>query len=242
MSPTGTFAVAVMRDSFSVAVLPIPGIFTSPTSFSTIPIPGEVIGRAIVTSSGASALLFTTVAAVPRMTVLSFGAQPSYRTVTLHAPILAVFPTNDGKNAIVLHNMAPTAGSNVQGAFSIVPVSANLPAKIVGVPAPPVSVAIAPTSDTALVSISDGMDTFGVYLGRMPSLEVTPFTLASPPTAVGIAAAANRGYVAQNYSEGRITFVDLASQSSCDGSASCSATRTITGFELAARVVNGSSQ
>jgi hypothetical protein len=242
MSPKGDFAVAVMRDIFSVAMIPIPGIFTSPTSFGTIAIPGEVIGRAVVTSNGASALLFTTVAAVPRMTVLSFGAQPSYRTVTLHAPVLAVFPTSDGSNAIVLHNMAPTPGSTVKGAFSIVPVSSSLPAKIVGVPAPPIAVAIAPTSDSALVSISDGMSTFGVYLARMPSLEVTPFTLASPPNAVGMASAAHRGYVAQDYSEGRITFVDLSGQSGCDGSSSCNLTRTITGFELAARVVNGSSQ
>jgi hypothetical protein len=242
MSPKGDFAIAVMRDRFSVAQIPIPGIFTSPTSFGTIAIPGEVIGRAIVTSNGASALLFTTVAAVPRMTVLSFGAQPSYRTVTLHAPVLAVFPTSDGSNAIVLHNMSPTPGSTVKGAFSIVPVSSSLPAKIVGVPAPPIAVAIAPTSDTALVSISDGASTFGVYLARMPSLEVTPFTLASPPNAVGMASAANRGYIAQDYSEGRITFVDLSGQSGCDGSSSCNLTRTITGFELAARVVNGSSQ
>jgi hypothetical protein len=57
-----------------------------------------------------------------------------------------------------------------------------------------------------------------------------------------MASAAHRGYVAQDYSEGRITFVDLSGQSGCDGSSSCNLTRTITGFELAARVVNGSSQ
>jgi hypothetical protein len=242
MSPTGTFAVAAMRTIYSVAVLPIPGIFTSPTSFATTVVPGEIIGRSIVTNSGSSALLFTTAAAVPRMTVLSLGAQPSYRTVTLHAPILAVFPTPDGNNAIVLHSMTTPASTTVKGAFSIVPVSVDLPAKIVGVPAPPIAVAISPKSDTALVTISDDSSTFGVYLGRMPSLEVTPFTLASPPTAVGIASAANRGYVAQNYADGRITFLDLSNQTSCDGSPSCNLTRTITGFELAARVVNGSSQ
>jgi hypothetical protein len=74
----------------------------------------------------------------------------------------------------------------------------------------------------------------------MPSLEVTPFTLASPPSAVGISVGAHRGYVAQDYSEGRITFVDLATSSACDASASCNLSRTITGFELGARVVNGS--
>ena len=74
----------------------------------------------------------------------------------------------------------------------------------------------------------------------MPSLGVLSYTLASPPSAVGIAAGAARGYVAQDYPEGRITFVDLTSSSGCDASATCSSSRTITGFELAARVVNGS--
>ncbi len=63
----------------------------------------------------------------------------------------------------------------------------------------------------------------------MPSLDVVSYALASPPIAVGIAAASATGFVAQNYTEGRITFVDL------DGGGA----RTITGFELGARVVQG---
>ena len=59
----GDFALAVMRDTSTVAVLPIPGIATAPASFTTIPIAGETVGRALVTKSGKTALLFTTVAA-----------------------------------------------------------------------------------------------------------------------------------------------------------------------------------
>jgi hypothetical protein len=76
----------------------------------------------------------------------------------------------------------------------------------------------------------DASKTYGVYLGKMPTLEVVPYTLASPPIAVGMAAAASRAYVAQDHPEGRITFLDLVG-----GQA-----RTITGFELGARVVDGS--
>jgi hypothetical protein len=239
VSPTGAFAIAVMRDVSAVAVLPLPGIFSDPTSFTIVSIPGQVIGRAIVTDDGQSALLFTTAAPVPSLTVLTLGATPSYRVVTLHAPVLAVFPTHDGQNAIVLHQMTPTAGSSIEGAFSIVPVTQDLPALIQGVPAPPTAVAVAPTSDYALISTRDDTTgTFGLYLGLMPSLQVIPYTLASPPTAVGIAAGAGRGYAAQDYAEGRITFVDFQSASDCDAS-SCSSSRTISGFELNARVVNG---
>jgi hypothetical protein len=120
-----------------------------------------------------------------------------------------------------------------------VPVTQNLPALIQGVPAPPTAVAIAPTSDYALISIrDDSISQYGLYLGLMPSLEVIPYTLASAPTAVGIAAGAGRGYAAQDYAEGRITFVDLEGASGCDAS-TCNSARTITGFELGARVVNG---
>ena len=239
VSPTGDFAIAVMRDVAAIAVLPLPGIFTAPGSFTTVAVPGQVIGRAIVTDSGKSALLFTTVAPVNSLTVLTLGSTPSVRTVALHAPVLAVFPTHDGENAIVLHTMTPTPGSDIEGAFSIVPVTQNLPALIQGLPAPPTSVALAPTSDFALVATRDDTrNVFGLYLGLMPSLQVVPYTLASPPTAVGIAAGAGRGYAAQDYSEGRITFVDLQGSSGCDA-ASCNSARTITGFELGARVVNG---
>jgi hypothetical protein len=231
VSPDGTFALAVMRDTSTVAVLPLPAIANDPTSLSTIAIPGETIGRAIVAEGGATALLFTTAAPIARLTVLSLQPSPAFRTVTLHAPVLAVFPSADAKNAIVLHQITQTAGSSAKGAFSIVPIAADLPARIEATPAPPTAVALAPAGDRAIVSIRDDTaGTYGVYLAKMPSLEVVEYPLASPPLAVGMAAAAMRGYVAQNYSEGRITFIDLAS-----GGA-----RTITGFELGARIVNGS--
>ena len=234
ISPKGDFAVAVLRDrdSSAVAILPVPGIVGAPDSVTTIPIPGETVGRGIVTKDGKSVLLFTTAAPIERLTVLTL-ASPSLRTVTLHAPVLAVFPTDDGQDAVVLHNVTPAPGSNVKGAFTIVPIAMSLPAKIVSLPATPIAVALSPASDRALISLrDDSTSTFGAYLAMMPSLEVRPYVLASPPIAVGIAAGTMpaRGYIAQDYAEGRITFVDLTG----------GAERTITGFELGARIVPGS--
>jgi hypothetical protein len=234
MSPAGDFALAVMRDISTVAVLPLPGIFTDPSVLTQTAIPNETIGRAIVTNGGHSAVLFTTAAPVERLTVLTLPSM-AFRTVPLHAPVRAVFPTDDGQNAIVLHPATPN--DTAKGAFSVVPIGLSLPANIVSLPAPPIAVALAPTGDYGLVSVSDGTTTFGLYLVRMPSLEVVPYALASAPIAVGIVAQAGQGYAAQDYTEGRITFVDPVAQH-CDASSSCS--RTITGFELGARVVNGS--
>jgi hypothetical protein len=246
MSPDGMFALAVLRDDSQVITLPIPAIFSDPTAFTTMTITGEIVGRAIITQKQPNgtqlALLFTTAAPIERLTVLTLGASPTFRVVELHEPVLAVFPTPDAQNAVVLHSVSPDLDAGVEGAFSIVPIAANLPAKIVGVPAPPTAVAISPSSDHALVSVSDPTNMiYGLYMGVMPSLDVVNFSLASPPIAVGIVAGASRGYVAQNYGEGRITFVDLANEE-CDSSTPCQQARTITGFDLSARIVTGVGQ
>jgi hypothetical protein len=92
-------------------------------------------------------------------------------------------------------------------------------------------VAISPASNRVLVTVRDDVrKIYAVYLGLLPSLEVRAFPLASPPIAAGVVAAADKGYVAQKHPEGRITFMTLSS-----GDA-----RTLTGFELGARVVDWS--
>ncbi len=234
VSPAGDFAIAVLRDTSTVVELPIPGIVDNPGAMTLIPVPGPTVGRALVTNQGKSVVLFTTVAPVESLTVLDLQPSPSARTLPLHAPVQAVFPSSDGQYAIVLH--AEASGSTAQGAFSVVPIAQSLPAVIESLPAPPTAVAV--SNDRAVVSIrNDTSATYGLYLALMPSLDVRQYTLASPPIAVGIAAGASRGYAAQDYSEGRITFVDL-SEGEPDGGGGFSAI-TITGFELNAGIVVG---
>jgi hypothetical protein len=236
LAPNGAFALAVLRDSSSVAVLPIPGILTNPSAVTTISVPGEIIGRAIVTPNSLSALLFTTVTSVADsqlLTVLTLSP-PSIRTIQLHEPVFAVFPTPDSKNAVVLHTVTPSAG--VLGAFSLVPIATTLPVQLVPVPAEPTSVAISAASDRVVISLRDDPTmSYGLDVGLFPSLEVISQTLASPPIAAGIVAGAGQGFAAQDYSEGRITFVNLYPP---DGGAP-GAALTITGFDLGARIVDG---
>ena len=239
ISPLGDFAVAVLRDTSTVVVLPIPGVVGHPAAITTVPITGQLIGRALISADEKSVVLFTTVAPVDSITVLTLSPPATYRTVALHAAVQAVFPTADGKYAIVLHQ-PPATGSAVKGAFSVVPIAQELPAVIQSLPAAPTAVAL--SNDRAIVSISDDpSSTYGLYMVLMPSLEVRPYVLASPPIAVGIAAGAGRGYVAQDYSEGRITFVDLSEGVPPDGGGGFTA-RTITGFELSAGIVVGPDQ
>jgi len=236
LSPDGTFALAVLRDTSTIAVLPIPGVVTDPAGVTLIPVPGVIVGRAIVTPNGASALLFTTVTSVSDSTLLSVLtlSPPSIRTIQLHESVLAVFPTPDSKNAVVLHTVTPAPG--VLGAFSLVPIATTLPVQLVPVPAEPTSVAISSASDRVVIALSDTpSSTYGLDVGLFPSLQVISQTLASPPIAAGIVEGAGQGYAAQDYAEGRITFVDLYPP---DGGTP-GAALTITGFDLGARIVDG---
>ncbi len=219
--------------SSDVFLLPIPGIFTAPDVFDAVTIDHEIVGSVSVSQEGGVALLYTNAYANDHLTLLTTAAGSHYlehRTVALKAPVKAVFPTPDGAHAIAL--LTPGAGSNKAGAFSLVPVAADLPPKILGTDAPPVAVAIAPAPSTrALVTVrDDAKKIFVTYLARMPELQVDAYPLASPPLATGLVPASGEGYVAQEHPEGRVTFITLQS-----GSA-----RTLTGFELGAKVVDGS--
>jgi hypothetical protein len=112
----------------------------------------------------------------------------------------------------------------------VAPIALDLPAKIVGLDAVPISIAVAPAGDHALVAAGDATSkVYQLLIASMPSLEVQKLPLASLPIAAGIVAGAGRGYVAQQHPDGRITFVDLKTNEA----------RTITGFELATQVVDG---
>lgn len=231
LSEDGSRALAVVRDKAEVAILPIPAITEKPTDLKTLTIAGETIGSVSIAKSGKSAVLYTNAVPTERFTVLKLDDPPSFSVQKLYSPVLAVFPTDDAKNAIVLHEKAKGDASAHVAAFSVVPIAAGLPAKIVGTDAYPRAVVLAPENDRAVITErDDSRKIYGAFLAKMPSLSVTRYPLASPPIAAGIVGAARRAYVAQEHPEGRITFIDL------DGGTA----RTLTGFELSARVVTGS--
>jgi hypothetical protein len=259
LTDDGTQAVAVVRDTAEVAVLPLAAGVPSPDAITHITVAGEIVGSVVIAPGGGAAVLYSNAAALDRITVLTLGATPSYRVVKLHAPVLSAFPTAGAHNAIVLHAAPPATSGGADGgvpdggaaasdagtststtmgpvpanAFSLVPLDQDLPAKIVDTVAPPQSVAITDAGDRVLVTVRDDVrQTYGVYMGLFPTLEVQTLMLASPPIAAGVVAGAGRGYVAQKHPEGRITFVTLSS-----GDA-----RTLTGFELGAGVIDWSAK
>ncbi|HVH45948.1 MAG TPA: hypothetical protein VM925_26545 [Labilithrix sp.] len=224
LADTGDRAVAVVRETAEVAVLPI----ADPANKTSITVTGETIGSVAITPGGNKALLFTNALAVERFTVLDLGQGPAFRTVRLYSPVLGIFSTPDAEHAVVLHDKT-TGESGSPGAFSLVPIGQILPAKIMGTQAPPT--AVATTNNRAIVAERDDKTkVFGAYLARLPELAIDRYPLASPPIAVGALPAAKRAFIAQQHPEGRLTFIDLES----------GVARTLTGFELSSRVVDGS--
>jgi DNA-binding beta-propeller fold protein YncE len=231
LSPKGDRAVAVIRQSATVAVLPVPGIASNPATFTTAAVTGETIGSVSLAATGDTGVLYTNAVPSEHITVLGLsGNAPTFRTIRLYQPVLGVFLTPDAAHAVVLHD-APAPPSTKAGAFSLVPLGTTLPAKIVGTDAPLTAVALSPTSDRAVITERDDKKKiFGVYLVKLPELAETRYPLASPPIAAGVVGGARRAYVSQQHPDGRITFLDLDT----------GLARTLTGFELAARVVDGS--
>jgi hypothetical protein len=234
LSPDGKVAVAVVRDLGEAVLLPIPGIVSDPTVFATVAIQGTVVGSASLAKESPLAFLYTN--AVPSSILSVIDTSDALKppaSFKLWAPVSSVFPTPDASHAIVLHTTTGFENSQYPAAMSVVPVLADLPAKLEGLDGLPISVAIAPQGHRALVATGNESDkAYRLYVAAMPSLEVTKVTLASQPISVGIVAGVDRGYVAQKHPDGRITFVDFKTGE----------IRTLTGFELASQVVDGSGE
>ncbi len=234
LSANGKVAVAVVREKGEVSLLPIPEIAADPTVFTTITVQDAVIGSASLPKESPLAFLYTNAVESSVLTVVDTSdavKAPSF--FKLWAPIQSVFPTSDGSHAVVLHTPGSGGSSQYPAAMSILPVLADLPAKLQGLDGVPVSVAVSPSGHRALVATGDAVDkAYRLYVAAMPAVTVTKITLASQPISAGIVAGADRGYVAQKHPDGRITFVDFKTGE----------IRTITGFELGSQVVDGSGE
>lgn len=234
LNGSGNRAVAVLRATGQVAVFSPEAALADAGAVSSFTLDGETLGSASLPDAGDKALLFTNAVASDRLAILDLaasGAPP--RVVSLKAPITAVFPSPAGSHAVALLETEET--SERAGAFSIVPVNDALPPKIQGTDAPPFRVSLAETPNGVRGLITTRDDQLGihaVYLVRMPSLQVDRIDLSSPPIAVGLLPEHGIGYVAQQHPEGRITFINLET----------AAPETLTGFELADRVITGSSR
>lgn len=208
----------------SVVVLPMPDMLAAPEPLLSASLP-EIVGSVVVPAVGSQVLLYTNAVDSDRVTLLNVS-DGSWRKVELKAPVRAVFATPDAEHAVAL--LAPPAGSDKAGAFSLIPMARALPPKLQGTLAPTQGVALS-NGNAIVTTLAEGSSEFTAYLATFPGLRLEPIELPSAPRASGILMESNVGYVAQAHVEGRITFVDLDNASA----------RTLTGFELGVKVVDG---
>ncbi|HWO10375.1 MAG TPA: hypothetical protein VNN80_12875 [Polyangiaceae bacterium] len=230
LSEDGRRAVAVVRSTSEIFVFDLEHL-DEEGAVHPLYVPEGSFGSVAVAPHADVAVLYTNAIENHEATIVQLEDGDeflSHRTVDLKAPIRAVFLAEDGEHAVALLDVPE--GSVKQGAFSIVPTKAERAPKIVGTDAPAIAVALVPGRPTtaALVTVrDDSAKLYATHVVSFPGLLVDSFALASPPLATGVMADADLGYVAQSHPEGRVTFLELGSLRA----------RTLTGFELATKVV-----
>jgi hypothetical protein len=214
-----------------LVILPIPGIFSEPTRFESVAI-DEQFGLVNIAPEGTAALLYTNALASSHLTVLETAPGETfldYRTVDLRGVVRDVYPSPDGAYAIASLDARDAGGKS---GFAAVPVASRVPVRVQTTEAPVFAVAqSAGEAPRAVVTVSDGKANFLAYVVRMPELVIDKVLLPSRPLpgATGLVPEAGVAYIAQAHPQGRITFINLET----------GVPRTITGFEIAAKVVNG---
>ncbi|MEP7050100.1 MAG: hypothetical protein ABJB12_07095 [Pseudomonadota bacterium] len=234
LSADGTTATVILGNENppKVASFAVPVPASDPAHLDAVTIPGEVVRSVTLAPDGAVAVLYANAVASSHVSLLKTGTEDHFgvRTVNVEGAVQAVYVSPDSATAITLQ--IPPAGSKKPGLFSIIPTESPRSPRIVGTDALPSDVVFSDaTFGKALVTVHDTTSTVhGVYVIGLANLEQNFIPLSSDPLpgATGVVPGAKRGFVAQKHPEGRITFIDL----------STGAAQTLSGFEIAARVVH----
>lgn len=229
LSRDGRLAIAAVPGIGQVVLVPMPPA-PDGSNFEHIMVGGELTSSVAISDASELALLYQNGADNSHLTVLDLreGHGHALHTVDLKGPVRAVFPAPGAATAVVFQK--PISGSSKAGLWSGVPTLAARSAKVVGTDAVPSALAFDSAGSYALVTVGDEKSSVhGVYRVLLDTMQQDFVELASPPAvaATGVVERAQRGFVAQVHPEGRITFVDLETAQA----------HTITGFELAARIV-----
>lgn len=237
LAPSGSFALAVLRERSAVARIPIPGAFADASSISVTVVPGELVGSVALAPDEQHALLYTTVAdSVKRVTILNLdGASPPH-PVQLRKAIESVAISPDSKTALVLNKKLPgdpaepgiddAVRADRQFGYTLLRMEDGFNKLMVtAVRLGPF--ALVPDSSHLLVLFNDKeTGVRQVQNVELVSFQMTPIDLGSPPTSVGAVPASERAFVGQDHPDGRISFIDWATSN----------IQTVTGFELNSRI------
>lgn len=238
VSPSGDFAVAVLRDRARVVRIPLPGGFQDPAMLQRTDVTGELIGSVTISPDGRRALLYTTAFAVERVTVMDLTASNPLNVIRLRKSVRAVTFAPDGRTALVVHDRTPgnpdEAGIDLETridrsfGYTLIEPSAQF-ARLQLTPSDVGPLAIVPDGTHAFVLLRDDARQIAqAHRVSLQSFAVETLTLGSPPSSVGAVPSTQRAFIGQDHPEGRITFIDWTT----------GALQSVTGFELNSRIVD----
>ena len=79
LTSDGKRAVAVVRATAEVAIIPLDGALPTDGAITRVTIAGEIVGSVALAPGGSTALLYSNATTLERLTVLTLAATPSYR-------------------------------------------------------------------------------------------------------------------------------------------------------------------
>lgn len=240
LAPDGSRIYAIERAAKRLAIVSVPADAIDPSGVRTIDLADATLGSIVLSRDGARALLYTNATLDSRLTMVQLD-QPGFPHVTwpLKKAVRAVAIAPSGDTAIVVHAKAPGDPATATSfddfiaksyGYALVDLASGF-AKLQITPVDPGPLVYAGDGSKAYVAL-DGGDvvtaTRALQIVNARTGVVTSSPLGSPPSAVGVLPGANAAFVAQRHPLGRVSFLDIASDT----------VRTVTGFDLNGHVVN----
>jgi hypothetical protein len=234
LAPSGTFALAVLRNFGIVVQVPIPDGFDDPATATAHVVTGELIGQAELVPDETRAILFTTARDdVERITILNLdGSAPTH--VQLRKAIESVTITPDGLVAFVRHKKLE-GDPNELGidldtridrsyGYSLVRLDTVF-AKLQVTQANVGPSAIVPDASFVFM-LFDDPNVRLVERAQLDNFQIDDFGLGSTTLSIGVVPASTKVFIGQEHPDGRLTFIDWNTAD----------VRTVTGFELNSRI------
>ncbi len=239
---SGPQAFAVLRSESRLVRIDIPAGFSDESHRKDWPFAGALIGSVTMSAKGTYALLYTT--AIPSKDLAVFDLvkeQLLPQQPELHKNIRAVAIAPDEKTALVLHSKSASTSTSTaltqqeiddqSYGYSIVQLATGS-TLLQTTTIDPSQFAITPDSSSAFVLLRD--DKASIRKAQEISLanfSTRDFPLGSPPSSIAaLSSAVHKVFIGQEYSEGRISFIDWIT------GPDTGSVQSVTGFALNGRI------
>ena len=235
LSPSGDFAVAALRGSGQVALLPLPLAPSSSTALRLFDVTGVPPGQIEVAADGRHAAVFSTTDGAERVGWLDLEQGSLQLIDGLDKAVRAVVLAPDGAGALVVHRPVTSSVADdyermvdADEGYSLVDLTTGFVQLVRTYGAPPQEVVFGASGRYAAVTVRD--DATGrhrVEAADFATLVVRSLDLASTPRYAGALPGSEAVWIIQAHPAGRISVLDPAA----------GRLRTLTGFQLNAEIV-----